>query len=302
MIKELIWTILSYMPKRLVWFFSKRYVSGESVHDAINATKRLNAQGIMVTIDILGELITSLDEAEANKHEYLELIHTAEKENLDANYSLKPTMFGLLIDPEVCFGHIKEIVQTAAQYDNFIRIDMEESKCTDLEIDIFKRLYREFPNHVGLALQAYLKRTSNDISEMKRLSSQNQVINFRLCKGIYNESETITYKNYEEINAHFLKDLELMIQNGMYSAIATHDTPLIDGAYQLIQQYHLKKHQYEFQMLFGVRPELRRTIIQEGHRMRVYIPYGKDWKNYCIRRIKDPKIGQYVLRALLKRA
>ena len=302
MLNKLIATILPIMPQRLIWLFSKRYISGESLATAIEAAKNLNRQGILVTIDILGEFITTLEEASRNRDEYLMMIETTEKENIDGNYSLKPTMFGLLIDKNICYQHIRAIVSKAAEYDNFIRIDMEDVQCVDLEIELFRKLNAEFPKNVGLVIQAYLKRTLSDIKALMDLQKDDTPINYRLCKGIYNESPDVAYKKYQEINDHYLEDLEYMIKSNIFPGIATHDIPLVEGAYRLIEKYALSKDKYEFQMLYGVRPELRQSILDKGHQVRVYIPYGKQWMGYSIRRIKEnPKMASYILKALLFR-
>jgi len=302
MFNKMIAAMLPYFPKKLIWIFSKRYIAGETVEDAIRASKELNAQGIKVTIDILGEFIKNLDEAEKNKVEYIELIDRIQKENIDGNYSLKPTMFGLLLDKEVCYTHIREIVAKAASYNNFIRVDMEDSPCTDMEIDIYRRLKAEFPKNVGLVVQAYLKRTYQDINNLMDIHSTETPLNYRLCKGIYVEPAAIAYKKYEEINQHFLEDLEYMLKNGVYPGIATHDKPLIDGAYKLIEKYNVPKNMYEFQMLYGVTPELRNSIVAKGHTMRIYIPYGKQWFGYSTRRLKEnPKMASLIIKALFFR-
>lgn len=302
MINKLIASMLPYFPKKLVWIFSKRYIAGENVADAIRVSKELNAKGIKVTIDILGEFIKDLAEAERNKGEYLELIDTIQKENIDGNYSLKPTSFGLLLDKEVCYSHIREIVAKAASYGNFIRIDMEDSPCTDMEIQLYRKLKAEFPNNVGLVFQAYLKRTLNDLQNLMDIHSSKHQNNYRLCKGIYVEPAEIAYKKYEEINQHFLEDLEFLLKNGVYVGIATHDKPLIDGAYKLIEKYNVPKNKYEFQMLYGVTPELRQSIVEKGHTMRVYVPYGKEWFGYSTRRLKEnPKMASHIIKALFVR-
>ncbi len=302
MINKLIASMLPYFPKKLVWIFSKRYIAGENVADAIRVSKELNAKGIKVTIDILGEFIKDLAEAERNKREYLELIDTIQKENIDGNYSLKPTSFGLLLDKEVCYSHIREIVAKAASYGNFIRIDMEDSPCTDMEIQLYRKLKAEFPNNVGLVFQAYLKRTLNDLQNLMDIHSSEHQNNYRLCKGIYVEPAEIAYKKYEEINQHFLEDLEFLLKNGVYVGIATHDKPLIDGAYKLIEKYNVPKNKYEFQMLYGVTPELRQSIVEKGHTMRVYVPYGKEWFGYSTRRLKEnPKMASHIIKALFVR-
>ena len=302
MFNKMIAAMLPYFPKKLIWIFSKRYIAGETVEDAIRASKELNAQGIKVTIDILGEFIKNLDEAEKNKVEYIELIDRIQKENIDGNYSLKPTMFGLLLDKEVCYTHIREIVAKAASYNNFIRVDMEDSPCTDMEIDIYRRLKAEFPKNVGLVVQAYLKRTYQDINNLMDIHTTDTPLNYRLCKGIYVEPAAIAYKKYEEINQHFLEDLEYMLKNGVYPGIATHDKPLIEGAYKLIEKYNVPKNMYEFQMLYGVTPELRNSVVAKGHTMRIYIPYGKQWFGYSTRRLKEnPKMASLIIKALFFR-
>ncbi len=294
--------MLPYFPKKLIWIFSKRYIAGETVADAIRASKELNKEGIKVTIDILGEFIKTLDEAEKNKIEYIELIDTIQKENIDGNYSLKPTMFGLLLDKDVCYKHIREIVAKAASYGNFIRVDMEDSPCTDLEIELYRKLKAEFPKNVGLVVQAYLKRTLADLQNLMDIHSTEIPLNYRLCKGIYVEPAAIAYKKYEEINEHFLEDLEFMFKNGVYPGIATHDKPIIEGSYKLIEKYNVPKNMYEFQMLYGVTPELRKSIVAKGHTMRVYVPYGKQWFGYSTRRLKEnPKMASLIIKALFVR-
>jgi proline dehydrogenase len=302
MFNKMIAAMLPYMPQKFVWLFSKRYVAGITLEDAIKACKELNAHEIKITLDVLGEFITRLDEAERNKLEYLHVIETAEKNKIDGNYSLKPTMFGLLIDKEVCYHHIREIVAKAAQFNNFVRVDMEDSQCTDMEIDLFRRLKAEFPKNVGLVVQAYMKRTLKDLENMLDLNSDETPVNYRLCKGIYVEPKEIAYKEYEEINQHFLNDLEFIFQYKIYPGIATHDKLLVDGAYKLIEKYNVPKNMYEFQMLYGVTPELRQSIINNGHPMRVYVPYGTRWFAYCTRRLKEnPKMAGMIIKAIFKK-
>ncbi len=302
MFNRLIAAMLPYMPKSFVWLFSKRYIAGKTIQDAIRESRKLNEEGIMVTVDLLGEFITNIEQALENKNEYLEIIETFQQENINGNYSLKPTMFGLLIDEELCYKYIREIVAKAAEYNNFVRVDMEDSQCVDKEIRLFRRLKKEFPANVGLVFQAYLKRTLNDIKSLEDINTPEVPVNYRLCKGIYVEPAEIAYKKYHEINRHFLEDLEYMFRNKMYAAIATHDKPLVDGAYRLIEKYNVPKHMYEFQMLYGVTPELRKSIVDNGHRMRVYVPYGSQWFAYSTRRLKEnPKMAWLIIRALFVR-
>ena len=299
MFNKLIAALLPYMPQSFVWVFSKRYVAGLAIDEAIKGCKELNAEEIKVTLDVLGEFIKTLEEAEANKKEYLEIIEKAQQNNIQGNYSLKPTMFGLLLDKDVCYTHIREIVQKAASYNNFIRVDMEDSPCTDDEIVLFRRLHAEFPRNVGLVVQAYLKRTYEDLEMMLDLNKPAIPLSYRLCKGIYIEPESISYKKYEEINHHYLEDLEYMFKNKIYVGIATHDKPLVEGAYKLIEQYQVPKNMYEFQMLYGVTPKLRETIVKEGHTMRVYVPFGKKWFGYSTRRLKEnPRMAYHIMKAI----
>jgi len=302
MLNKLIANILPHMPKKLVWVFSKRYIAGETIEEGILASKLLNEKNILVTIDLLGEFISTLQEAEDNKNQYLDIIARFTEENIKGNFSLKPTMFGLLLNKEACIKHIREIVTFAAQKNSFVRIDMEDSQCVDAEIEIFEELRKEFPGNVGLVLQAYMHRTKADLEYLNKLNSESFPINFRLCKGIYVEPEEIAFKGYQEVRDNYLKNLEFMFQHKMYAAIATHDKFLIENAYQLIEKYKVPKNRYEFQMLYGVTPELRQSIVDKGHTMRVYVPYGKHWFNYSTRRLKEnPKIASDIIKALFVR-
>lgn len=291
--------MLPYFPKKFIWIFSKAYISGETIEDAMRVSKDLNHKKVKVTLDVLGEFIKTLDEAEYNTKEYLDLIDLSNKNGIDGNFSIKPTSFGMLIDKEVCYNHCRNIVAKAASYNNFIRIDMEDSPCTSMEIDLFRRLKVEFPANVGLVLQAYLKRTLTDIKGMMDLNSETAPLNFRLCKGIYVEPEVISYKKYEEINQHYLEDLEFIFKNKIFVGIATHDKPLVKGALELIKKYNVPKNMYEFQMLYGVTPGLREEIVNNGHDMRVYVPFGVKWFTYSTRRLKEnPKMASHIIKAI----
>jgi proline dehydrogenase len=299
MFNKLIASVLPYFPKKFIWIFSRSYISGETIDDAIRVSKNFNSNNIKVTLDVLGEFIKTREEAEINKKEYLNLIEVINKNNIDGNVSLKPTSFGLLIDKDLCYNYIREIVAKAASYNSFIRIDMEDSPCTDMEIDLFRRLKSEFPANVGLVLQAYMRRTHSDVTNLMDLHSKANPLNFRLCKGIYVEPEAIAFKKYAEINAHYLDDLEFMLKNGIYVGIATHDKPLIEGAYNLIRKYNVPDNMYEFQMLYGVTPKLRDKIVADGHKMRIYVPFGKQWFGYSTRRLKEnPKMATHIIKAI----
>ncbi|MBN2637548.1 MAG: proline dehydrogenase family protein [Bacteroidales bacterium] len=300
-LNKMIANILPFMPKGLVWVFSKRYIAGKNIEDALRVSKELNAEGCMVTIDLLGEFITKKEEAVKNRDEYLNIVETFEKNDINGNYSLKPTMFGLLLDEDFCYENIRAIVKKSAEHGNFVRIDMEDSQCVDKEIKLFRKLKEEFPGHVGLVLQAYMRRTESDIEKM--LDVHNEApLNYRLCKGIYVEPESIAYKKYDEINNNYLKLLDYMLEHKIYPGIATHDEPLIEGAYKLLEKHKPANNEYEFQMLYGVAPALRKSIIDKGHRLRVYVPFGKDWFPYSTRRLKEnPKMASDIIKAMFIR-
>jgi proline dehydrogenase len=302
MLNKLIANILPHMPKKLVWVFSKRYIAGETIEEGLLASKLLNEKKIEVTIDLLGEFIQTIEEATKNRNQYFEIITRFTKEKVVGNFSLKPTMFGLLIDKEVCYNYLREIVALAAEKNTFIRIDMEDSACVDLEIEIYNKLRAEFPKNVGLVLQAYLHRTMNDLEKFHITNAGGYPLNFRLCKGIYVEPENIAFKDYQEVRDNYLKDLEYMFKNNMYAGIATHDKYLVEQSYQLIEKYKVQKTRYEFQMLYGVTPDLRQSIVNKGHKMRVYVPFGKQWFNYSTRRLKEnPKMATDIIKALFVR-
>jgi len=296
---KLIARTLPYFPKKFVWIFSKKYIAGETIDEAIMASQDLNNNGMQITVDLLGEFITNMEQARKNKDEYLEIIERFEAGKVDGNYSLKPTSFGLLIDKDLCYEYIREIVAKAAAHNNFVRVDMEDSKCVDLEIELFRKLKAEFPKNVGLVFQAYLRRTMTDLKELMDIHNEETPINYRLCKGIYVEPKEIAYKDYHEVNEHYLKDLEYLMKNDVYVGIATHDRKLVEGAMKIIKEHNIANDKFEFQMLYGVTPELRKEILEAGYKMRVYVPYGKDWFGYSTRRLKEnPKMANHIIKSL----
>jgi len=286
---------IMHVPGPIVGFFAKGYIAGEHLKDAVRVTRDFNTKGIMSTIDILGEFIKTREEATGFKDHCLEILKTIDKEKIDANLSLKPTQMGLELDKEFAFENIREIVKLAAELNNFVRIDMEDHPCTDDTIEFFRRLREEFPGHVGVVLQSYMRRTLDDIEGLS-----DGPLNFRLCKGIYNEPRKIAYKDMAIINRSFIFSLDKMFEKGAYVGIATHDEKLVFEAEQLIKKYGLKREEYEFQMLLGVDPELRELIVSRGHRLRIYVPFGESWLPYSKRRLKEnPSIAQHALRQLL---
>ncbi len=292
--KLVVWSI-PFVPKPIVGYFSKNYIAGPELADAVRTTRELNAQGIMATMDLLGEESKSREEAEEAVAEYMRILEAIDNEQLDANLSVKPTQMGLLIDKEFCFRNIRKIVAEATRRNNFVRIDMEDHTTTSNTIDMYLRLKEEFGDHVGTVIQAYMRRTSDDINRLVTHKA-----NLRFCKGIYVEPREIAYKQMPIINENYKFNLEKLLGNGCYTGIATHDEILVWHAMSLIERLQLKPEQYEFQMLLGVDEQLRKIILNSGHRLRVYVPYGKEWYPYSTRRLKEnPKMAGYVFKNIL---
>jgi len=285
---------IMHVPKPIVSHFAKGYIAGSTLADAVRVTKDLNQQGMMTTIDILGEFISGIDQAIKFKEDGLNILQTIEQEKLDANLSIKPTQMGLLIDKEKCFEIIRELVAEAAKLNNFVRIDIEDVPVVDTTFEFFRKLREEFPGHVGTAFQGYLRRTPQDVVNLA-----DGYQNYRLCKGIYIESRFDAWKHPQAINRNYVTCLEQLFKQGAYVGIATHDELLIFEAMHLIRKMGLKPNQYEFQMLLGVDEELRQIILAAGHRLRIYVPYGEDWLPYSKRRLKEnPTIAQHALKQM----
>ena len=299
MVNKFIASILPYFSKKFVWIFSQRYIAGETLDDAIRVSHDLKVVGSWITVDLLGEFVTKKEQSVENMSAYVKIIEKFRHEPINVTFSLKPTSFGLLLDFEMCYKYVREVVVKASESGHLVRIDMEDSKCVDLEIELYRRLHGEFPLNVGLVLQAYLKRTKADIELLVSWHTTERPINIRLCKGIYREPESIAYKNHDQINSKFLENLDQLLNHKIYVGIATHDKFLVDGARGIIAKYRLDKNDYEFQMLYGVTPELRNDLILQGHNMRVYVPFGVDWFGYSTRRLKEnPQVAGHIIKAL----
>lgn len=292
--KLIVWS-LPLVPKQIVGFFSKTYISGPNLEDAVRVVKDLNAKSLMATMDLLGEESKDREKAINSAAEYKKILKTIDEEHLNCNVSIKPTQMGLLIDKEFCYENIRSIVEEARKYNNFVRIDMEDRHCTSDTIEIYLRLKQDFERNVGTVIQAYLRRTSADVNNLVKHKA-----NLRLCKGIYVEPREVAYKDMSIINDNFKFNLEKLLSSGCYIGIATHDEKLVWHALSVIEKLSLKKEQYEFQMLLGVDEKLRQIIVDAGHRLRVYVPYGKEWYAYSTRRLKEnPKMAGYVFKRVL---
>lgn len=279
------------LPENIVWVFSKKYIAGKTLQSAIDTVKQLNSKGIYATLDVLGESIKTKEEAIEAKQKALEVFDAIVNNKLMANLSIKPTQMGLAVDKELAYQQILELVKRANGISNFVRIDMEDSAFTDVTIEVYKRIFTEYKN-VGVVLQAYLKRTSNDTILLNKIGT-----NYRLCKGIYIEPSTIAYKDKQAIRDNFMKCLELMLKNGNYVGIATHDKYLIDKSYEMIKNLNIPKDKFEFQMLLGVREDLRDKINKDGYRIRIYVPFGNDWYKYSIRRLQEnPNMAGHIVK------
>jgi proline dehydrogenase len=302
MLNKLIANSLPYMPKKLIWIFSKRYIAGETIEDGLRACRELNKQHIEVTVDLLGEFISTIEQATENKDRYIEIIERFTSEGIAGNFSLKPTMFGLLIDRDICYTNIEVIIKKAVEKNSFVRIDMEDSQCVDYELEMYRKFQQKYPANVGLVVQAYLRRTKNDLIDLNTIHTNSSPLNFRLCKGIYVEPKHVAYKAFDEVRDHYLDDLNFMLDHKMYVGIATHDKFLVDKAIEMISEKKIDRTKFEFQMLYGVTPELRSQIVKQGYKMRVYVPFGKDWFGYSTRRLKEnPQIATHIIKALFFR-
>lgn len=285
---------LPLVPKAIVRKFANKYIAGDKLEDAVVTAKKLNDKGIMGTIDVLGEDVFSKDDAKRAKDDCLSVLEAIDKNKLDANQSIKLTSLGLKIDHDFCLETVSEIMTVAKALDIFVRVDMEDSTCTDETIGVFKEANSKYSKS-GIVLQAYLKRTYNDAAELIKTGT-----NFRLCKGIYIEPAEIAYKDKQEVRDNFLKVLRLMLEKDSYVGIATHDEYLIEGAYKLIDELKKPNNRYEFQMLLGVRENMRDKILRDGHRIRIYIPFGSHWYQYSTRRFKEnPQMAGYVVKSIL---
>jgi proline dehydrogenase len=285
--------VVKKMPKSVVWYFSKRYIAGTTLEDAVSFVKKLNEKGIYATIDVLGESIKNKEEALAAKSQCLSVLSAIEKNKLKANLSIKPTQMGLDIDEEFTYKNVFEIVEAANKFNNFVRIDMEDSPFTDKTITLYKKLHEKFKG-VGIVLQACLRRTYNDV-----LNLNPEGCNYRLVKGIYVEPVEISYRGRQEIRDNFMKLLETMLKAGNYVGIATHDEYLIKEAYKMIKELNIPKDKFEFQMLLGVREDLRDKINADGYKVRIYVPFGKDWFAYSTRRLKEnPDFTKSVIKSV----
>ena len=282
--------LLPAVPRPVVRRISERYIAGEELADAVRVVRRLNDDRKMATIDVLGEEITRPDEAHAIADAYHAALDAFDRERLDSNISVKPTALGLKLGYDVCRENLIELVEHAARYGNFVRIDMEDSSTTDDTLRLYRQLRADGHENVGVVLQARLKRTVEDVRALAELKP-----NVRLCKGIYLERPEIAYRDYDAVRRNFGHALDELWGMGCYVGVATHDEYLLEQAQQGARTHGLGREDFEFQMLLGVRPALGDTLVREGHRLRIYTPFGRDWYEYSLRRLQEnPRIAGYI--------
>jgi proline dehydrogenase len=282
--------MLPAVPRPLVHKLAQRYIAGPALEDACRVVKTANAQGKLATIDVLGEEITRDDEARAIAQAYRDVFETIERQGLDSNVSVKLTGLGLKLDHALCRENLESVVREAARRNNFVRIDMEDSSTTDETLALYRELREAGLDNVGVVLQAYLRRTLDDIRALADLQPS-----VRLCKGIYVEPPELAYQGYEEVRANFVRTLEALLDAGCYVGIATHDSWLVSEGRRIVARRGLEREQYEFQMLLGVTEALGDQLVREGHRLRIYVPFGEQWYAYSLRRLQEnPRIAGYI--------
>jgi proline dehydrogenase len=295
LLDRLIAQTLPVVPKSIVRRVANRYIAGETTDDALRVVAGLNARGFRATLDILGEHIHRMDQARRAIEAYMNLLEEIARAKADSTISIKLTQLGMKLDPPACLDMAARLVRRAAELNNFVRIDMEDSSCTTDTLRIYRELRRDFSN-VGVVVQAYLRRTMDDVCALEDLRP-----NYRLCKGVYVEPREIAYRDMRVINRNYVTLLEKLLRNGSYVGIATHDELMVWEALRIIRELKLPASAYEFQMLLGVDEQLRDLIRGQGHNLRVYIPFGRDWYAYSVRRLREnPKLAGYVFKAMFR--
>jgi proline dehydrogenase len=281
---------LPAVPKPVVRRISGRYIAGEELDDALVVVRRLNDSGRLATIDVLGEEITSPEEARTIAVAYRESLDAFERGKLDSNVSVKPTALGLKLGYDLCKENLEGVVAHAGELGNFVRIDMEDASTTDDTLRLYRELRGAGHHNVGVVFQARLKRTLQDIRDLADLRP-----NVRLCKGIYLEPPEIAYRDFDSVRASFVQALEELLEAGCYVGIATHDEWLVEQGQRLTSARGLGREEYEFQMLLGVRAAMGDELVRGGHRLRIYTPYGRHWYAYSVRRLQEnPKLAGYI--------
>ncbi len=274
-----------------------RFVAGEDIEETVAAIRDLNARGCTASFDHLNEDVTQVAETEEEVREYRRILARIDETGIRSNVSIKLTQFGLGIDPELTYTNARKVVEDAASRGNFVRIDMEGSNVTQVTIDIFKRLRSEFGlNDVGIVLQSYLRRTWDDLQDLLKIPAR-----IRICKGAYNEPPEVAFPDKKDVDDNYVRVMQALLASGTYHGIATHDPRMIDATISFAQREGISKEAFEFQMLYGVRRDLQEQLARDGYNMRVYVPYGKHWYPYFMRRLAErPANIWFVMKNMLK--
>ena len=285
--------LLPAVPKPVVQLFSSRYIAGATLAEAVACVRDLNGGGKMATVDVLGEEIVREEEAWGIAQTYRDVFAAIDTAALDSNVSVKLTGLGLHLSYEICRDNLLAVLEAARSYGNFVRIDMEDSSTTDDTLRLYRELREDGHDNLGVVLQARLRRTLDDVRALADLRPS-----VRLCKGIYLEPSAIAFTDYEAVRANFLRSLEALLDAGCYVGVATHDEWLLAESLARISRRGLEPREYELQMLLGVREERRDQLVAEGHRLRVYVPFGEHWYGYSLRRLQEnPAMAGTIARA-----
>jgi proline dehydrogenase len=291
-VDRLIATSLPAVPRPLVRHFADRYMAGETLPQAMQAVAALNRIGAKATVDVLGEYVDDPAQCQATADQYVDLLDAIARDRVDATVSIKLSALGAEIDPALALGHARRVVAAADDHGNFVRIDMEHSGLTDQTLGVYRTLREDGHENVGIVLQAYLRRTFDDVRSLAELTP-----NVRLVKGIYIEPPQLAYREPSLINRNFVALLRELVDRGCPVAVATHDDALVGEARRLADERRLGADRYEFQLLLGVKEGLRDRLIAAGHGVRIYVPFGEAWYAYSLRRLKEnPSIAGYVAR------
>lgn len=284
---------------KLPYFLARRFVAGENLQAALPAIDQVRSDGLRVTLDLLGEDVTDRTQAEASTREYIDLIErlAGHGGTVEPNISIKLSMIGQRINMELCEANLRRLLDEARQRGAFVRLDMEGSELTQSTLDLFEAVYPEYRDHVGVVLQSYLRRTDADVDRMIELQAR-----VRLCKGAYKEPADLAFQDMAAIRQQFEGQMKRLIEHGRFPGIATHDDILIDATRDFVRQRGIPADRFEFQMLYGIRPETQRSLSAEGFGMRVYVPYGTEWGPYFTRRLRERKENVwFVLKNLVRR-
>jgi proline dehydrogenase len=271
------WVISNNSTRKM----SRRFVAGETLDDAIAAARKCNSLGMMASLDYLGENVATTTDAQRARDAYLEVFDRIAVEKLDANVSCKLTQMGLDLSPEFCEGLVESVVERAASHGNFLRVDMEGSIYTQRTVELVKRI-RARNAAIGTVIQAYLYRSEKDIQDLLAYGCR-----IRLCKGAYKETADVAFERKEDVDGNYVRLMRVLLPSGVYHGIATHDPKMIGETIRAAAEMQISKDAFEFQMLYGIRTDLQRRLVQGGYRVRVYIPYGNDWFPYFMRRLAE---------------